>query len=168
MKKIKNMTVEEMAESLRKKEENKMQDRFRVRVWNKKEKEMIYNAEFAYDGMNYNLEGELIGPNRNDGHICCLAEYLNDSNYESMQCTGLKDKNGKLVYIDDLIRLDDGLIGIVKQVEDVKSIDYGRIIVHLTCSLNKKYPTYYIPTVIAESEIIGNVYTNPELLESNN
>ena len=44
-----------------------MLDRFRFRVWNKKEKEMIYNAEFAYDGINYRSENfiELDASNKN-------------------------------------------------------------------------------------------------------
>ena len=77
-----------------------MQDRFRFRVWNKEEKYMIYNAEAAYDGNNYTFPKYQIEPNaNNDGHIHCFSEYLYSfKEYETMQCTGLRDKNGKLIY----------------------------------------------------------------------
>lgn len=160
-----------------------MQDRFRVRVWNKKEKEMIYNAEFAYDGMNYNLEGELIGPNRNDGHICCLAEYLNDSNYESMQCTGLKDKNGKLIYEGDIIRVQ--YIGaqiplFSRQFSNLPKDEIFAIIYDhdwhkfrcenpnykKTCEIHSlDLDAIQINTENKQYEIIGNIYQNLELIE---
>ena len=142
-----------------------IQDRYRVRVWNKETKEMIYNAEYAYDGMNYNSEYQIY-KNNNDGHICCLGEYLDDSKtYEPMQCTGLKDKKGELVYFNDFIKLDDGIVCIVKQIEDINDIEYGRVVAIPVFCFVKKYQTQYIPTVIAEGEKIGNFYENPELLD---
>ena len=81
------------------------------------------------------------------------------------QCTGLKDKNGELVYFDDFIKLDDGIICIVKQIDDINDIEYGKVIAIPVFCFNKKYQTRYIPTVISESEKVGNLYENPELLE---
>lgn len=42
---------------------------------------------------------------------------------------------------------------------------YGKVIAIPVFCFNKKYQTRYIPTVISESEKVGNLYENPELLE---
>ena len=82
------------------------------------------------------------------------------------QCTGLKDKKGELVYFNDFIKLDDGIVCIIKQIEDINDIEYGRVVAIPVFCLGKKYQTRYIPTVIAEGEKVGNLYENPKLLES--
>lgn len=149
-----------------------MFDRFRFRVWNKKNKEMIYNAEIAYDGMNYNTSWQ-IGKNTNDGWVDCFGYYLDyPEDYEVMQSTGLKDKNGKLIYEGD----------IVNQIYEDETI-YKCEVVYNNCSFqlkhiedkNKNYintPMYcyainYLGHYTEKRlEVIGNIYENKSLLES--
>lgn len=132
-----------------------MQDRFKFRFWHKPTKKMMnvysYTSDFVFGDT---LDG--IGTEYNPAKFddCVL-----------MQCTGLKDKNDKLIFIDDIVTLDNGAVCLVKQVNDKKSIDYGRIVAYSIKTLDKKYKDVYIPTVLSDSEVIGNIYENPELLE---
>lgn len=158
-----------------------MQDRFRVRVWNKKTKEMIYNAEYAYDGVNYNSENQIY-KNNNDGHICCLGEYLDYFEiYEPMQCTGLKDKNGKLIYEGDIVdcyvsskkiyryqvKQEIGSFMLVSQKEEIFNfINKWNDNVYPLSQLYFEYENE--ENFIDQCAVVGNIYENPELLESEN
>lgn len=153
-----------------------MNDRFRFRVWSIREKEMIYNAEIAYDGSNYPTEWQL-GDNNNDGWICCFGEYIDrKKDYKVMQCIGLKDKNGRLIYEGDIIlsNLDYGGTYFVI-VGDVRGYCYDAVAVEeyeqylksnksdLCCRLSAT--AYHIITDHGPCEVIGNIHENPELME---
>lgn len=139
-----------------------MQDRFRFRVWNIKNKEMIYNAEIAYDGVNYNTKWQ-IGNNTNDGHVDCFGYYLDyeHEDYEIMQSTGLKDKNGKLIYEGDIVK-EFLLYKVIWEKEfcrfELQKVD------------DEDYRDWLFDTTDDNQshriEVIGNIYENPELLEN--
>ena len=80
------------------------------------------------------------------------------------QCTGLKDKNSKLIFEGDIIRTKE----------------YGRVIAHSTVSDYDIFRITYVPAMFrienihrafnlvgnsADYEVIGNIHDNPELLE---
>lgn len=73
-------------------------DRFKFRVWNKEEKKMYYDAQNTYDYMT----GEPIIFAESFG---CLLN--NNEEWEVEQCTGLKDKNGNLIYESDYVKAND-------------------------------------------------------------
>lgn len=129
-----------------------MQDRFKFRVWQTelKEPKMKYNSGLVINN------NEII----EDG---CVV----------MQCTGLKDKHGKLIYEGDIIytpgwwwgagfvHLNIGECGPCK----------GDSVMSYILAKNIDNPLKGAAHNIwngAEVEVIGNIYENPELLEANN
>lgn len=124
-----------------------MNDRFKFRVWYMPEYDkprMIYGAEKTYDYM-YG-EPEIICAD-------CFGSLLDSKEYILMQCTGLKDKNGKLIYEGDIVKDDHDAWHYVKWVYDSWQL--------FPCTQNN----YTIGIVDDEIEVIGNIYENKELLE---
>lgn len=81
------------------------------------------------------------------------------------QCTGLKDKNGKLIWENDIASYSDLITGDKKII----CIEWNK----MQASFVRKYRSpmglqyLYIDEYIASRmEIIGNIFDNPELLES--
>ena len=134
--------------------------RFKFRVWDKEDKKFLdhLSIDLSADGILilWRLEGK---------------KYinLNDNNrYLLMQCTGLKDKNGKLIYEGDIIQIQfdsDGIAGPYSVVWDceeyafmfkpIKGDDYD-------CD------RHLYEFSVNRIQIIGNIHKNPELLEDNN
>lgn len=83
--------------------------------------------------------------------------------YELMQFTGLKDKHRKEIYEGDIIKLDDpnwGYGGMYDKEHD--GYFYREVALEHGCFCFKNGSKLY--NVNRQSEIIGNIYENPELL----
>lgn len=139
-----------------------MQDRLKIRYFNKNSNKMVEPINYQNINSIYECIKQQV---RFDEYLPILPYNHTGNGLIFTQCTGLKDKNGELVYFDDFIKLDDGIVCIVKQIEDINDIEYGKVVAIPVFCLNQKYQTRYIPTVITEGKKIGNLYENPELLE---
>ena len=127
-----------------------MQDRFKFRYfYNGK----IYDV-FAVDFMN--KTAQLVSLDRKE----TLFKGIDIA--KLIQCTGLKDKNGTLIYEGDIVRTDDNIILLTKIHQKI-DMDYGRV--EFIRDFGFKFPLTYIPSIANEVEVIGNIYENPELLD---
>lgn len=86
---------------------------------------------------------------------------LERDDYELMQYTGLKDKNGKEIYEGDIVIDewgDDKMIHSVKfDLENAQFLFY---------SINTSPVEINLFSDLLDVRIIGNIYENPELLET--
>lgn len=95
------------------------------------------------------------------------TSYRNESEYEVMQYTGLKDKSGKEIYEGDVVEF-------AIADEDGQAIDAGMgevRFIHLAWKLyyaNPKDHSHDKPDLlfsVQAPEVVGNVWENPELLK---
>ena len=112
-----------------------MNDRLRFRAWDNFEKKMI-----SWDEC---LKNESL-----------IAEFLlNEVRYKAMQCTGLKDKNGRLIYEGDFLINHDGNIGFI----EFKYAGFMLTAINEDNIMSTQDWT--------ECEVIGNIHENADLLE---
>lgn len=123
-----------------------MQDRFRFRVWDKFCETWL--TDFAI-----NQDGEI--------NKFFNSEEALKRRFVLMQSTGLKDKNGKLIYEGDIVT--DGYC-----VATIKYNHYLYNLMALVGGMNDYFPLEglcYSGTKDTPFEVIGNIYENTELLE---
>lgn len=116
-----------------------MKREIKFRAWEKTFKEMI-------PVHNINFENKMI----NSESAWRLFKEI-----ELMQCTGLKDKNGKEVYEGDIF---------------LRDFDTG-VVVFKDCSFLIKWDDQeddysYLNLYAGDGEVIGNIYENKELLNN--
>lgn len=72
------------------------------------------------------------------------------------QCTGLKDKRGKMIWENDIVKINDSKANVLITFRDFEII----------CTIpNEKYYKHRLE-YDTEYEVVGNIFDNPELLES--
>lgn len=118
----------------------------RFRAWLKKDKEMIDVEEIHFNNGNLDFIGDAI------------TWMCKNNDFVLMQSTGLTDKNGKEIFEGDILKVNDWLE--VVSFGEEKAMFVSKEINFPETSLYDLFNTD-----IFEVEIIGNVHTNPELVE---
>lgn len=132
------------------------------------------NGEWV-QGVPFEIEGKqviLIKDNENLLRVHYLEENMWTAEIYAIevdasticQCTGLKDKNGKLIWENDICDRKEQYPEIVKYCNGDWTLDYSYV-------SNKKSGANYCNLGFYTEErkcveVIGNIFDNPELLES--
>jgi uncharacterized phage protein (TIGR01671 family) len=121
--------------------------KFRARLHGK----WLHGYESMREGCGIKGETMLLGGWMSEVKL----EDLNDVIVE--QCTGLRDKNGKLIYEGDIVRISTGFNFLSK------AVSWGEHRYHIG---NTDIILCPMEVECWNIEIIGNIHENPELLEA--
>jgi len=130
-----------------------MQDRFKFRAWHKEKQEM-HNIEglYAYDS-EYTEGGEVFFKEDSSPK----NSYYFPEEVELMQCTGLKDKNGVLIFEGDIVSvLQDENSYVINYSDDRAMFTIENKAIKICCNFDNYWAS--------ELEVLGNIYHNKELL----
>jgi uncharacterized phage protein (TIGR01671 family) len=128
----------------------------KFRAWDKINKEMINFCEKGFEDF-YTLEACNHGNGIYFLHDTEEKKELAGEDFELMQYTGLKDKNGKEIYEGDIVKTKDGIFKV-----------YWNHYVWAFDNPNKYIPfSSYDWKTLEEMvlEVIGNIYENSNLLK---
>lgn len=131
----------------------------RFRAWDKEEKCWIKIAALNFDG-----EFWYLAPAMDDFNPVYYESELGET-WELMQSTGMHDKNGVEIFEGDVVKVSNHPF---QKKEDSAGIEIdGNYLInwseHSLTWLAGDLLLYQLKPYI---EVIGNIYTNPELLEA--
>jgi len=124
----------------------------KFRAWDTENQLMVYDSNDTLCDVVMNLNGSLWCPD--SYYMGC------EKNYILMQYTGLQDKNGKEIWEVDIVRTLGLMDNIVGKVQFSSRIGWQIHPPDWATDLG-----YSLYEVRAFTEVIGDIYSNPELLE---
>ena len=133
---------------------NKIEDikmrEIKFRAWDEYEQCFLDNEEFAINFLGTVFKANL------DAEV--YDNLMNQDSFKIMQYTGLKDKNGDEIYEGDIIKYDFNKLNY--RIEFVNAEFIARRFYE---NIENLYPSEF--DYGKESEVIGNIYENPELIK---
>lgn len=117
---------------------------FKFRVWHKAEKKM-----FGVDYLHFTPNGQLYELLAGLWH-----RFVAVDDFELMQYTGLKDKNGREIYEGDILKVNGG----EPNFEFVSPVIFDRGAFRMAAVYDQGFPAK------EDMEVIGSIYENPELV----
>lgn len=150
-----------------------MNDRFKFRIFEKETKTMVELDAVGYSSFDPFKEGKsrlIMIPSGlvNTFHYDKQCLYDNEKFSKPMQCTGIADKNGKLIYEGDVLKnLLNGKKYKVAWVGCQASFELHQILSPNDEDYKKAQPIaiYFANGGFQRFQVLGNIYENPELLE---
>ncbi|WP_105116349.1 YopX family protein [Streptococcus suis] len=115
----------------------------KFRAWDTFDEDMVTDIFFSWQDCGYES----------------LNECLSDERWKFMQSTGLFDKNGKEVYIGDIVKCTSGCSHEVIFLKEYGGRYIGGMPAIYLSDIREGYAW------TEDEEIIGNIYENPELME---
>ena len=137
-----------------------MEDRYLFKAKRIDNEEWVQGALF--NGESHCIIGQEIKFSPYTEHECKIVGHEVDRD-TICQCTGLKDKNGKLIWENDIVRDEQG--NFYKAFWQNNYYQFSWVCVKTDVFLiGTKWDLWSIKSF--EIEVIGNKFDNPELLES--
>lgn len=137
-----------------------MSREIKFRIWDKTFKKFLkddYESKNVID-RDGNLFMYVLSETFRDLYFYKLLKNIEISEY-----TGLKDKNGKEIYVGDILRYNFPYDGRLRHISPVTYLE-TQASFGLKDIYGNEIPLYRI-TANNYFEVVGNIYENPELLE---
>ncbi|BDB64838.1 hypothetical protein T36_1295 [Helicobacter cinaedi] len=120
---------------------------FDFRLWDKQSKSFV-EIKSAF-------------PTTNEKDEIIIVPLVPDENIEIELWSGIRDKNGKKIYENDVVRAISGALFIVSIDEDIKNW----IVTNILC---QGIDSQALMQLIEHTEVIGNIHENAYLLDNHN
>lgn len=124
-----------------------MNDRFKFRAYDPVKKTYYYDFYLMSDG-----NGAIYTP---------MAEGEDENHLIIEQCTGLKDKNGKLIYEGDFVQSKFNGLGRIAYYHAMLVVAWKNAV----CFCEHTTTSTPIPLDTENIEVVGNIHENPELMK---